>query len=59
MISEWDPILTPAMREYALVRLNDKLLEIKLDSCKDITIRLDAKVIPQLRKILERLDTEI
>ena len=57
MKSEWDPILTPSMQEYALVRQADSLLQIKLAS--GYVINLDARAIPQLRKILARLENKL
>ena len=57
--SEWDPILTPKLSEYAWVRLNDNMLEIKLAACSDITTMLDSRAIPQLIKALSRLENKL
>lgn len=54
--SDWDPILTPSMYEYALVRQVDSILQIKLGG---YVVNLDAKCIPQLRKILAKLDNKL
>ena len=59
MTSEWDPILTPKLTEYAWLRVNDSKLEIKMANHPTYTIVMDAKAIPQMIKILERLDKEI
>jgi hypothetical protein len=59
MISEWDPILTPSMKVYADLRLNEQWLEIKLAESSNYTIKLDAKVIPQLIKILQRMEVKV
>lgn len=58
-VSEWDPILTPALTEYGWVRQNGNMLEIKLASFPTYTINVDAKAIPQLIKILQRLETTL
>ena len=57
IISEWDSILTPNMHKYALVRLAENILQIKLHSGYVVT--LDARAIPQLIKILTRLEKQI
>lgn len=58
LVSEWDPIMTPALTPYAWVRVNDGVLELRLER-NGMTVKLDAKAIPQLIKILTRLDTTI
>jgi hypothetical protein len=58
MISEWDPILTPNLTEYALVRLNNDILEIKFAKQPRFSVIIDKGAIPQLIKILERLNCE-
>lgn len=55
MQSEWDPILTPELDEYMLVRLNGKELELKLMDC-NATVHIAAEAIPQLIKCLQRLE---
>jgi len=57
--SEWNPILTPLLSEYAWVRLNDNMLEIKLATCPNITTKLDSRAIPQLIKALSRLENKL
>ena len=57
IISEWDPVLTPNMHVYALIRLAENMLQIKLHS--GYVVNLDSKAIPQLIKILTRLEKQI
>ena len=57
--SEWDPILTPSMQEYAWVRVVGKQLQIKLAPYEQFTLVMDAKAIPQLIKILSRLENKL
>jgi hypothetical protein len=57
--SEWDPILTPKLSEYAWLRVNNNRLELKLATYKDIVVTLDSKAIPQLIKILSRLENKL
>ncbi len=52
--SEWNPIFTPSMRKYALVRVVDGILQIKLEN--NLVVNLDARVIPQLIEILSGLE---
>lgn len=59
MISEWDPILTPNLAEYAWLRLNEGRMELRFASHPDYTIFMDAKAIPQMIKILERMNTNL
>lgn len=59
MTSEWDPILRPNMDVYAELRINDGRLELQFDRHPNITVSLDAKVIPQLIKILERMERRV
>lgn len=56
IVSDWDPILTPNMHEYALIRLAENMLQIKLHS--GYVVNLDAKAIPQLIKSLTRLEKQ-
>jgi hypothetical protein len=56
---EWNPILTSNMDVYVEVRLNGTMLEIKPYPDKDIVMRLDAKCIPQLIKILQKMENRI
>lgn len=58
-VSEWDPIITPALTEYGWVRQNGSMLEIKLASAPSYTINVDARAIPQLIKILQRLEATL
>lgn len=53
--SEWDTVFTPALREYLLIRLNGKILEIQTTKSPVITMHIDAKAIPQIINILTRL----
>lgn len=55
--SEWNPIITPSGSEYALVRLAEGMLQIKL--YKGYVVNIDAKAIPQLINILTSLEKEI
>ena len=55
--SEWNPIVTPSGNEYALVRLAEGILQIKL--YKGYVVNIDAKAIPQLINILTHLEKEI
>lgn len=57
--AEWDPILTPGMTEYAWVRVRGHLLQIKVRNLPSIIFQMDAKAIPQLIKILQRLDKRV
>lgn len=53
--SEWDPVLTPGLKEYLLIRLNGDVLEIKTARSPSATLHIDAKAIPQIISILTRL----
>lgn len=57
--SNWHAILTPSMQEYALVRIADGLLQIKVNHGLNYVVNLDVKVIPQLINILTQLEKEI
>jgi hypothetical protein len=59
MTSEWDPILTPDRQVYADLRINGDLLELRLARTPNYTIVMDAKVIPHLIKILQRMDVRV
>ena len=59
MTSDWDPILTPKLSEYAWMRVNEENLEIVMCRHPELTITFDAKVIPQMIKILERMNKEL
>jgi hypothetical protein len=56
---EWEPILKTNMDVYAEVRLNETMLEIKPYPDKNIVMGVDAKCIPQLIKILQRMESKI
>lgn len=56
---EWEPIFTPSMAEYARVRVRGHMLQMKVKNIPSIIFQMDAKVIPQLIKILQRLDTQV
>lgn len=59
MKSEWDPILTENLKEYANVRLNEGRLEIQFASLLGYTLCMDAKIIPQLIKALQRMEKRV
>lgn len=59
MTSEWDPILTPNGQVYADLRINEEKLEIRLARTPNYTIVMDAKVIPHLIKILQRMQVRV
>ena len=59
MKSEWDPILTENLKEYANVRLNEGRLEIQFESLQGYTMSMDAKIIPQLIKALQRMEKRV
>lgn len=59
MISEWDPIFRSNLKEYANMRLNEDMVELVFENCKEFTIFFDIRAVPQMIKILQRMEKHL